>query len=124
MIKATKDMFSKYNVFTGRTSRADFWWAVLGYFILSFIVGFIGGFVFTIAGINSENASNIISIIWSLATLLPVLGMEVRRLHDINKSGWFIFISLIPLVGSIILLVFFCLPAVNEGNKYTDTNAV
>lgn len=118
MVNATKDMFSKYAVFTGRTSRADFWWATLGYILLSMVVGFIGGFICGIAGIEAQNASPIVSGIWTLATLLPALGLEIRRLHDINKSGWFVLISLIPFVGTIILIVFFCLPAVNEGNSY------
>lgn len=123
MIEATKDMFKKYCVFEGRTSRADFWWAVLGYFILSMIVGFVVGFIVGLAGLGNNtlanlSASTVISGVWGLATILPVLGMEVRRLHDINYSGWLVLLCLIPFVGGIILLVFFCLPTVNEGNKY------
>ena len=118
MINATKDMFTKYAVFTGRTSRADFWWAILGYFLLSLVVGIIGGVIFGTNGDTANGSMNILSAIWYLATFLPALGLEVRRLHDINKSGWLVLISLIPCVGSIILLVFFCMPAVNEGNKY------
>ncbi|MBQ6538816.1 MAG: DUF805 domain-containing protein [Bacilli bacterium] len=116
MVNATKDMFQKYAVFKGRTSRADFWWAILGYFILSCIVGIIAGLIM---GTNTDpNTTNPIVTIWMLATFLPALGLEIRRLHDINKSGWWVLISLIPFVGSIILIVFYCLPAVNEGNNY------
>ena len=122
MVEATKDMFKKYCIFEGRTSRANFWWAVLGYFLLSIAVGFVAGLFVGFAGLSnnasSVGASTTISTIWGLATLLPVLGMEVRRLHDINYSGWLILLALIPFVGGIILLVFFCLPSVNEGNKY------
>ncbi len=118
MVNATKEMFSNYCVFSGRTSRANFWWAALGVFILSFIIGFIGGFILGLAGVEPTKASTIVSSVWGLATLLPILGIEVRRLHDINKSGWWILITLIPVVGSIILLVFFCMPSVNDGNKY------
>ena len=115
MIDAVKEMFSKYCVFSGRTSRANFWWAVLGTFILSFIVGMIG---MAIGGSTESNGYILITTIWSLIILLPCLGMQVRRLHDINKSGWFWFLYLIPFVGGIILLVFFCLPSVDENNKY------
>ena len=51
-------------------------------------------------------ASQNLSLLWSLATLLPGLAAAVRRLHDTNRSGWWMFIALIPLVGSIILIVF------------------
>ena len=53
-----------------------------------------------------------------LAFLLPSLGIAVRRLHDIGKSGWWIFISLIPLIGAIILLVWWCKDSQMEPNEY------
>lgn len=115
MINAVKEMFSKYCVFSGRTSRANFWWAVLGIFILTFIVGMIA---MAIGGSTESNGYILITSIWSLVLLLPTLGMQVRRLHDINKSGWYWFLNLIPLVGGIILFVFFCLPAVDKDNSY------
>ena len=116
MDKALKDMFSKYAVFKGRTSRADFWWAILGYLILSFIFGFVVGLM---SGLLGEDASFVSMIlpIWYIATFLPLLAIEVRRLHDINKSGWFMLLSIVPF-GCIILIVFFCMPSVHAGNKY------
>ena len=115
MIEATKKAFiTNYANFKGRTSRADFWWAMLGYFIAAFIVGFIGGLLFG----ASENNTNILTTVFTLATFIPVLALDIRRLHDINKSGWYVLISLIPLVGSIILLIWFCSPSVNENNAY------
>lgn len=53
-----------------------------------------------------------------LAFLLPSLGIAVRRLHDIGKSGWWMFISLIPLIGAIILLVWWCKDSQMEPNEY------
>ena len=118
MIEATKEMFSKYCVFSGRTSRADFWWAVLGYIILSIIVGFVVGLIAAAFGADTNSVSTTFSYIWYLATILPVLGMQARRLHDINKSAWFLLLCLIPFIGSIILIVFYCLPAVDKDNSY------
>lgn len=117
MDKASKDMFKKYAVFKGRTSRSDFWLAILAYFILTLIACFTLGFT---SGLLGEDASFAISLssIWFLGTILPLLAMEVRRLHDINKSGWNILLGLIPFVGSIILIIFSCKPSVNEGNNY------
>lgn len=61
---------------------------------------------------------NIASGILCLALLLPNLGLVVRRLHDIGKSGWWIFINFIPLVGSIILLVWWCKDSQMQPNVY------
>ena len=118
MVEAVKEFFVKYAVFQGRTSRKTFWLTMLGLFILAFIIGFIGGIIGGAMGQTSENTSTIISSILSLVTLVPSIAIDTRRLHDINKSGWWQLIAFVPVVGWIILLVFLCLPAVNEGNNY------
>ncbi|MBQ3307936.1 MAG: DUF805 domain-containing protein [Bacilli bacterium] len=118
MVEGVKEFFTKYATFEGRTDRKTFWLTVLGLFLMGFVIGIVGGFVAAIAGIDNEVASNAISAIVGVATLVPSLALDCRRLHDINKSGWWQLISLVPIVGSIILLVFLCLPAVEEGNNY------
>jgi uncharacterized membrane protein YhaH (DUF805 family) len=62
---------------------------------------------------TNDAGTNILSSIWSLATLIPGIALDVRRMHDIGKSGWAILISLVPLVGWIILLVWLCQPSKN-----------
>lgn len=62
----------------------------------------------------------ILSGIYNLAVLLPSLGLSVRRLHDLNKSGWFLLLGLIPLVGGIILLVWACQKGTAGANNYGD----
>ena len=114
MIEATKKMFQNYATFKGRTSRSDFWWAMLGYLLLAFVIGFVAGLI---AGITQIDISFIPGL-YTLATIVPLLAMYVRRLHDINKSGWWVCISFVPFVGSIILLVFLCSASVNENNQY------
>ena len=116
MVEATKEFFTKYATFKGRTSRKNFWLAVLGIFIISFLLGIVCGILQSVTG--SESITSIVTLIWELALIVPSIAIGVRRLHDINKSGWWYFISFVPFVGSIILLVFYCLPAVNEGNNY------
>lgn len=116
MVEATKEFFTKYATFKGRTTRKNFWFAVLGIFIISFLLGIVCGILQGITG--SESITSIVTLIWELALIVPSIAIGVRRLHDINKSGWWYFISFVPFVGSIILLVFYCLPAVNEGNNY------
>ena len=116
MVEAVKEFFTKYATFKGRTSRKNFWFAVLGIFVISFLLGIVGGILSSI--LNNQNVTTILTAIWELAIIIPSIAMGVRRLHDINKSGWWYLISFVPFVGSIILLVFYCLPAVNEGNNY------
>ena len=88
--EAIKLFFKNYTNFAGKESRSEFWWAFLFTFIVSTVLGAISA---TIAGICG------------LALLIPELAISVRRLHDVGKSGWFLLIGLIPLVGGIILLV-------------------
>ena len=87
------------------------------FFLANFLIGFVLGIV---AGIIPSLSSAIYSLtyIYQFAVLIPSVSIVVRRLHDINKSGWWYFIVLVPLVGWIILLVYLCTDSVNENNKY------
>ena len=95
----------KYFCFEGRAGRKEFWMWVLAVFIVNFILGFIPGKV-----------GMIISVIFSLAILLPYLGVTARRLHDVGKSGWMQLLGLIPIVGVLIVLIL-CIP---EGSKESN----
>lgn len=112
MVDAVKLYFSNYFNFKGRTSRRNFWLAVLGIIIIEFVLGFVCGLV----GVD-EKTSTLISSILSLALFIPNLSIEVRRLHDINKSGWWLLLCLTG-IGAIVILVFFCLASVDEGNRF------
>jgi len=100
-----KKFWTNYTNFSGRSTRRDFWIVALINFVISGILSYISE---TLGGI------------WGLITLIPSLAIAVRRLHDINKSGGWIFINCIPLVGQIIYLVFVCTASVNEDNKYGE----
>ena len=119
IIDAYKKFLQNYANFSGRASRADYWYAVLANMIIGFVIGFVCGFI---AGIIPALASItlIITSLYSLAILIPGISIVVRRLHDVNKSGWYYFIALIPLVGFILLLIALCSPSVNESNKYSE----
>lgn len=99
-----------YCNFNGRASRSEFWWFCL----FSLIVGVVVCVVFSF----SETATTVVSTIVNLALLLPGLGLAVRRLHDIGKSGWWIFLGLIPLVGAIILIIWYCKESDPQSNMY------
>ena len=118
MVEAVKEFWTKYATFKGRTSRKNFWLALLGLILIGMVLGFVLGFIGGLLGESATKVTGLLLVVWYLALIIPSLAIEVRRLHDINKSGWWIFISCVPMVGSIILLVFLCMPAVNEGNNF------
>jgi uncharacterized membrane protein YhaH (DUF805 family) len=94
--------FSKYASFEGRASRSELWWWVLFVFLVS---------------IGLSIVSQMISGLFSLATLLPSLAVTARRLHDTNRSGWLQLIGIIPLVGWIVVIVW-CIQEAKEPNEY------
>ena len=108
MINAVKEFFTRYFDFKGRTNRKDFWLAILGIFLLSVVIGFVTGFLGGLLGDNAAGILGFVTLLWELAVIIPGLAIEVRRLHDIGKSGWWLLIGLIPF-GGIVLLVFYCM---------------
>ena len=111
MVEAYKRFLNNYTNFSGRSTRADYWWVVLANFCIGFVLGLLGS-------VLGEKLVTTIATIYELAILIPGLAIAVRRLHDVNKSGWFLLIALVPLVGGIILLIFMLMDSVEEGNQY------
>jgi uncharacterized membrane protein YhaH (DUF805 family) len=92
------DTLTKHYVdFNGRVGRAQFWWYVLVSFILGFAVGIVAGVIHV----------PLLSSLFSLALLLPNLGIAVRRLHDTGKPGIYILIPIVPSVLAVICLFIF-----------------
>lgn len=91
------DAWKNYVNFQGRARRKAYWLFVLFNFIAAVLLGVIDSILGTDAMLSS---------IYSLAVFLPSIALGVRRLHDIGRSGWWLLIGLIPLVGWIVLLVF------------------
>lgn len=93
----------KYAMFSGRAQRAEYW-----YFVLFYILIFIGlSVIDSITGsFSAEAGMGLLGGILTLALLIPSIAVGVRRLHDTGRSGWWLLIVLVPLVGAIILLVF------------------
>src|SRR5690554_2411323 len=97
-------VLKKYAVFSGRARRSEYWFFVLFNMIVAFILGFIDGF-FGLA--DAEVGVGLLGMIYGLAVIIPSLAVGVRRLHDTNRSGWWLLISLVPFIGAIVLIVFF-----------------
>jgi uncharacterized membrane protein YhaH (DUF805 family) len=94
----------KYAVFSGRARRSEYWFFIL----FTAIVGIVGSVLDGLFGIRSgDYSTGPIQGLLQLALLLPSLAVGVRRLHDTDRSGWWLLISLIPIIGWIVLIVFF-----------------
>ena len=94
------DVIKKYVVFSGRARRKEFWMFVLFNAVISIVIGLIDKLI----GTDYSTGSGVLSTIYSLAVLLPSLGVAFRRLHDTNRSGWWILIAAVPLGGAMALL--------------------
>ena len=105
---AIKSVFSQYVGFSGRARRSEYWYFFLFNMLVSIVLGIVGNIIGT----------TILSTIASLALLLPGLSVAIRRLHDIGKSGWWLLIGLIPLVGAILLIVWYASDSKPGDNQY------
>lgn len=111
-VTAVKTCLGKYATFQGRASRSEYWFFALFTLIVSVIAGIID------AGMGSE--MGVVSAVITVALLLPGIAVAVRRLHDTDRSGWWYLIMLIPLVGFILLLVWFCLKGTPGANRFGE----
>ncbi len=107
--EAVKTCFNKYATISGRARRAEFWWWTLFTMIASAVLSFLE------VGIGLVG---VLSGLFSLAVLIPTICVSVRRLHDLDRTGWWYLIILIPLIGFIVLLVFFISRGTEGPNRF------
>lgn len=107
--------FKKYAEFSGRSRRKEFWMFALFNLIALFLAAIIDNIIGTTFG---EIPYGFVYVIYSLITFVANLSLSVRRLHDVGKSGWFLLIYLIPLIGAIWIFVLFCTDGETGANKY------
>jgi uncharacterized membrane protein YhaH (DUF805 family) len=103
----------KYAVFSGRARRKEYWMFCLFYVIFAIVLVIID----SILGIGGEDGG-LLSGLFVLAMLIPSIALTVRRLHDTDRSGWWLLIGLVPLIGGIILLVFTVEDSQSGENRY------
>ena len=111
--EAVKSAFSNYASFSGRSARSAFWWWQLFNLIAGVVTLIIDSSIF---GFGSGYTP--INWVYSIAVLLPSLAVAARRLHDIDRSGWWILLVLIPLVGIIILIIWWCKQSQPGTNRF------
>lgn len=100
--------WKKYAEFSGRARRQEYWM----FFLFNFLAGLALSIVDIVLGTGA------LSGLYNLAIIIPSLAVGARRLHDTDRSGWWQLIALIPLIGAIILLVFFCLDSKPGENRF------
>ena len=106
--EAVKSGFDHYVKFDGRADRPAFWW----WFLFTILAAIAAEIVDAIIG------THFIYLIVALALILPNLSVAIRRLHDTDRTGWWILIGLIPIVGFIVLLIFYLQDGDDGPNKY------
>jgi len=108
---AVKSVFGKYATFQGRACRSEYWYFILFFVIISQML--------QNAEVAFTGASfSYIAIIWSLAVWLPLIAVGARRLHDIDRTGWWLLLGFIPIIGWIILIVFECTRGTAGPNRF------
>ena len=107
-------VLKKYAVFDGRASRTEFWMFTL----FSFIVGIVLSIIDGILHLKGSMGIGALGGLYNLAVLLPSIGVAIRRLHDTGRSGWWLLLALVPIIGWIVLLVFYILESQAGDNAY------
>lgn len=95
--EAIRLFFANYAKFHGRSRRSEYWYIVLFMSLVSIALGIVSGW--------EDSLGSVLSVLWSLAVLIPGLALAVRRLHDTGKSGLYLLWALLPLAGGIIVLI-------------------
>lgn len=108
--QAIRTVFSKYFTLSGRAGKAEFWWFVLLWFVVDLVLSFL----------RSRDDGALLTAIVGLVALfliIPFITVTVRRLHDVGRSGWWWWLHFIPLIGTIVLVIF-CVGESQGPNKY------
>jgi len=109
------NVLKQYAVFKGRARRKEYWFFILFNLIASVVLTVID---FMTGLLDAELGIGLLSGLYSLAVLIPSLAVTVRRLHDTDRSGWWLLIGLVPLLGAIVLLVFMLLDGTPGDNQH------
>lgn len=108
---AVKKCLSLYVTFSGRARRSEYWWFVLFTFLMQIVASFIDSALF---GADTQ----ILGALAGLALILPSLAVGARRLHDIDRTAWWLLIGLVPLIGAIVLIIFFIQRGTEGPNRF------
>ena len=108
--------FKRYFDFKGRSSRSEYWWWFLFITVISTITRAIDSGALGADPGGAGELPGLLNSVWGLAVLIPSIAVSVRRLHDINRSGWWMLLHFGFGVGSIVLLAWACMPSKDDPN--------
>lgn len=111
------EVLKKYAVFQGRARRREYWFFALFNLIFGMAIAVLDAMLGTL---DAQAGIGLLGSLYALAVFIPALAVTVRRLHDIDRSGWWILIGFIPLIGAIILLVFLVLDSNSGSNRFGE----
>jgi uncharacterized membrane protein YhaH (DUF805 family) len=112
------EAYKRYADFTGRSSRSEYWLFVLLYVIVAVVAGIVANVLEAIGGEMLALVVYLPFALFLLASFVPSLSVAFRRLHDTDRSAWWLLISFVPFIGGIVLLVFDCLPGTPGPNRF------
>jgi uncharacterized membrane protein YhaH (DUF805 family) len=115
-IEAVESFFKNYATFTGRSSRSEYWYALLFLCMLMFVLGFIEGLL----NLFPNTEESVLATIVQVVVLVPSIAIIVRRFHDINRSGWWYLIGF-TIIGYILIIYWLC-KAGDEGDNNYGSN--
>ena len=107
-------VLKQYAVFRGRARRREYWMFILVQLLLIIALAFVDAML----GTTVDDDFGIVSLVFVLLTALPGIAVGVRRLHDTGRSGWWLLLNFIPLIGQLVLLVFYASDGTPGDNRY------
>ncbi len=108
--QATRTSLGKFADFSGRSSRPEYWYFLLPVIVILIVANLIDSILL--------DGMPILGTILGLAALVPTLSAGVRRLHDTDRSGWWLLLALVPIVGGLALLYLYCQPGSPGENRF------
>jgi uncharacterized membrane protein YhaH (DUF805 family) len=112
--QAIRSVFSKYATFAGRAPRSELWFWILFTTLAGTGAGIVDQTIDVLIGYDW----GALGTLWGFGTLVPFLAVCVRRLHDIDRRGWWLLLFFIPFFGGVVLIVWFCFPGTRGYNRF------
>lgn len=105
----------KYATFSGRAQRSEYWYFILFYVLITLALSAVDWLT---GSFSTASGYGLFTGLFGLAMFIPSIAVGVRRLHDTDRTGWWLLIAVIPLIGSIVLLVFFVQDGTANDNRF------